>query len=73
MFAVTALTTILIMSIAKVKQILKTNTMNENRKKVVIIGGVIRKQLGWLVVWGNVVGALIGVATVLFAGYGFGA
>ena len=27
------------MSIAKAKQILKTNTMNENRKKVVIIGG----------------------------------
>ena len=39
LFAVTALTTILIMSIAKAKQILKTNTMNENRKKVVIIGG----------------------------------
>lgn len=38
-----------------------------------LIERVIRKQLGWLVVWGNVVGALIGVATVLFSGYGFGA
>ena len=30
-----------------------------------LIQEVIRKQLGWLVVWGNVAGALIGVATVL--------
>ena len=34
-----------------------------------LVEDVIRKQLGWLVVWGNVFGALIGVASVM-AGYG---
>lgn len=33
-----------------------------------LIEAVMKKQLGWLVVWGNVAGALIGVASVLIAG-----
>ena len=35
----------------------------------VLLEQVIRRHLGWLVVWGNVFGAIIGVLTLAF-GYG---
>lgn len=49
----------------------RLETLTPDRVRA-LIERVIRKQLGWLVVWGNVVGALIGVCTVLFAGYDYG-
>ena len=55
---------------------LNANTMDSNKNLAVLIDGdnipsaqvkemmeeVIREHLGWLIVWGNVFGALIGLA-----------